>query len=392
MEGQDITLPLELPGVRVVGQRLTATGLEVEVEPTSPGAHCPRCAHWTTKRHDTRRRPLLDRPVGERAVTLVLHRRRFRCWHCRHLFTEADAIAGPRRRLTYRLRQQLGREGCAQPVSTVAARYGISRTTVDGAVTEYAAPRLAARAATPVRQLGIDEFSLRRGQRYATGLHDLERHTVVDVVVGRTAKAAQVALERLADPAAVEVVTMDMARAYRAAVQVVLPQAAIVVDKFHVVARIQKAVAQVWRRLLRGRTREDPLRTDGRLVFVGREALTAEQGARLGPLLRQHPDLRRAWLLKEDFRRWYRHATAAGARLELRAWLRTAVYDPEALPEFAALTRMFGDWQEEVLNYFTYRLTQAVVEGHNTRAKFFQRQACGYRRLTPLRTRLLVAT
>ena len=340
-----------------------------------------------------RRRPIVDQPVGGQAVTLVLQRRRFRCWHCTHLFTEPDAVAGRRRRLSCRLRQQLGQEGCAQPVSAVAARYGVSRTTVERAVTEYAAPVLAARAAMPVQQLGIDEFSLRRGRRYATGLHDLAQHTVVDVVAGRTAAAAQAALERLADPAAVMVVTMDMARAYRAAVQLVLPQAAIVVDKFHVVARIQKAVAQVWRRLLRGRARDDPLRTGGRWVFVGRERLTAQQWAQLRPLLYQHPELRRAWLLKEDFRRWYQDATAAGARLELRAWLRMAVLDRDsALPEFAALAGMFGEWQEEIVNYFTYRLTQAVVEGHNTRAKFFQRQACGYRRLAPLRTRLLVAT
>lgn len=391
MEAQHIMLPLDLPGLRVRGQRRTEAELEVEVEATSTGAACPQCGHWTTKRRDCRPRRIRDVPLGERPVTVILHRRRFRCWSCAQLFTEPDAVAGPRRRLTVRLRQTLGRAGCAQPVTTVAAAYEVSPTTVARAVTEYAAPLLAARATTPVRQLGIDEFSLRRGQRYATGLHDLEQHTVVEVVAGRTAEAAQAALERLADPTAVTVVTMDMAHAYRLAVQTVLPAAAIVVDKFHVVARIQKALRQVWRRLLRGRAREDPLRTTGRLVLRNRETLTAAEWARLAPVLRAHRELHRAWLLKEDFRRWYRDATAASARLELRAWRRTAI-EADALPEFAALAGMFRDWQEEILAYFTHRLTQAVVEGHNTRAKFFQRQACGYRRLDSLRTRLLVAT
>jgi transposase len=391
VEAQGITVPLDLPDLRVLAQRVTATALEVEVQRATTSAVCPQCGHRTAKRHDIRPRRLLYQPVGERTVTLILHRRRFRCWPCDRVFTEPDTVAGPRRRLTGRLRQQLGRQGCTQPVTVVAARHGVSPATVGRAVTEYAAPRLADRAATPVVQLGIDDFSLRRGRRYATGLHDLVRRTVVDVVEGRTAAVAQAALERLPAPEVVQVVSMDMARAYRAAVQVVLPDAVIVVDKYHVIARIHKALAQVWGRLLRGRARDDPVRTDGRLVFTARETLTEEQRARLGAVLWQHPDLRRAWLLKEDFRRWYRDATAPDARLELRAWLRTAVHASN-LPEFAALTGMFREWQEEILAYFTHRVTQALVEGHNTRAKCFQRQAYGYRRVESLRTRLMVAT
>ena len=76
--------------------------------------------------------------------------------------------------------------------------------------------------------LGIDEFSVRKGQRYATGLHDLGHRRVVDVVKGRTHDNVQEALERLPHPDAITVVSMDMAGSFRAAVQEVLPQATIV--------------------------------------------------------------------------------------------------------------------------------------------------------------------
>jgi transposase len=68
---------------------------------------------------------------------------------------------------------------------------------------------------------------------------------VLDVIPGRTQAKVQGALERLPYPEAVSVVSMDLAGHYRAAVQEVLPRAAIVVDKFQVVKRVTEAVGAV---------------------------------------------------------------------------------------------------------------------------------------------------
>lgn len=56
------------------------------------------------------------------------------------------------------------------------------------------------------RILGLDEFSVRRGQRYWTGLHDIVGRRVLDVIGGRSQKKVQAALERLAHPEEVRVV------------------------------------------------------------------------------------------------------------------------------------------------------------------------------------------
>jgi len=63
-------------------------------------------------------------------------------------------VAGPRRRLTRRLRERLGREGVAQPVLHVAARYGVSPATVRRAVAAHTASRHAARPSGTVLRLG----------------------------------------------------------------------------------------------------------------------------------------------------------------------------------------------------------------------------------------------
>jgi transposase len=358
------------------------------VIPTTTGGACPRCGRWCRKRHDARARAKADEPLGRWRVTLVVLRRRFRCFHCERTFTEPDPACNARRRLTCRLRERLGEACRHQTVQDVAGAHQVSPKTVRRAFAEYQDRQRAAEPPPPPRVLGLDDFSLRKGQRYATGFHDLERHTTLNVIAGRTQAVVQKALEDLDAPAEIAVVSMDMARAYRAAVEEVLPAAAIVVDKFHVVKRVTEALRQVWRRRVRGTERTDPLRQEGRLVLRAREHLSRAERAQLDAVLRSDPTLRKAYLLKEDLRRWYRHTTAKDARLELRAW-RQMVADLPDLPEFQDLDGMFADWQEEILNYFLHRVTQGVVEGKNNRAKVIERQAYGYRNLDNLRRRLV---
>jgi transposase len=380
---------LDLPGVQVVRQEEPGNGIRVVIIRTTDRVICPRCGHVTTKVHDTRPRVKADVPLGCHTITLVVLRRRFRCGRCAPTFTEEDPICGRRRRLTRRLRQRLGEESLHQTAQHVAAVYGVSATTVRVAQAEYATQQSTATAA-PVTQLGIDDFALRKGQRYATGLHDLTRRRLFEVIEGRTSAVVQAALAQLPHPAAVQVVSMDMSGAFRAAVQEVLPDAAIVVDKFHVVARVTDAVREVWRRLSRAVEREHPLRRIGRRLLQGKERLSTQEEEALRAVLRPYPSLRRAWLLKEDFRRWYQQATPTTARLELAAWRRT-VATQDDLPELQELAGMFARWQEEILNYFTFRVTQGGVEGRNNRAKALARRAYGYRSFTNYRRRLLLA-
>ncbi len=389
MGSHDIIVTLDLPGVRVVAQRQVGTGVEVEVEREAASASCPNCGRKVTKVHDRRRRPKQDEPLGDRPVTVVVVRRRFRCPWDDCLFTEPEEeVGGWRRRTTHRLRARLGEAGCRQPVQHVAAQYGVSPTTVERAV-QARADRAGVRPTIrPIRCLGMDDFSLRRGRRYATGFHDLTSGRVLDVVEGRTAEVTAAALERLVAPDTVRVVSMDMAQAYRAAVHLVCPKAQITVDKFHVIKRVQAAVVEVWRRLARGRGRDDPLRRDGRLALCNREDLTDAQWARLRPLVCQYPALRQAWLIKEDFRRWYRTATPATARLELGAWERHIARS--GIAELVALRGMFREWREEILAYFTTRVTQGPVEARNLTAKRIQRRGCGYRNLGNYTVRLLL--
>ena len=165
MPNDHIKIPLDLPGVRLVRQEVGPAGeVRIVVMRTTERERCPGCGRLTTKRHDARERTKADEPLGERTIRVVIVRRRFRCVPCQRVFTEPDAVCGTRRRLTRRLRERLGRECRHQTVQRLAQVHALSPTTVRRCRADVVATQQA-QATEPVSVLGIDEFSVRKGQR-----------------------------------------------------------------------------------------------------------------------------------------------------------------------------------------------------------------------------------
>ena len=94
-------------------------------------------------------------------------------------------------------------------------------------------------------------------------------------------------------------------------------------------------------------------------------------------------------MLKESFRAWYRETNRSGA--EERLGLLEERIANDSLPEFKELLHTLGNWREEILNYFDYRITNGFVEGKNNRIKTIKRMAYGYRNMDNFRLRILAA-
>jgi transposase len=101
-----------------------------------------------------------------------------------------------------------------------------------------------------LRHLGLDEKSFRRGQNYISVLTELgSEPRVLEVCEGRRSEEAAELIRTLpeAQRQKVEAVAVDMSAGYAAAVREVLPDAAIVHDRFHVSKLLGEAVDQVRR-------------------------------------------------------------------------------------------------------------------------------------------------
>lgn len=389
MRDDCITIALDLPEVRVISQEETAEEIKVEVMCRSKGTRCPRCGQATGKVHSVSVQNKRDRRLRDKAVFLRLHKRRFRCLWCGKVFTEPDPVCGNRRRSSKRFRSYLGLEAIEQPVRHVARKEGVGEGLVRRCVTEEAEKILECTGNLGrSRVLGLDEFSVKKGQVYDTAVADMERKLVIGVVSGRRQKEVAAFLDTLSEPEGVEVVVMDMHEPFRQAVELSLTNAKIVVDKFHVLMHVNRALDQVRKSLKPARGKRRELFSARHLLLKAEEQLTQEQRSQLMELLRLYPALQNAWSLKEAFRKWYWLPTRKQAEEELVLW--EGAVREQGLSPFKSLLPMLQTWRQEILNYFDHRYTNGFLEGKNNRIKVIKRIAYGYRNPTNFRYRILL--
>jgi len=103
---------------------------------------------------------------------------------------------------------------------------------------------LANRKSEKIIHLGIDEQSFLKGHKYVTILNDLDIKSVLDVSQGRDEESVHKVLESLSteQKASVEAVALDMWLPYKNVVDVKIPTADIVLDRFHIMGYLTKAV------------------------------------------------------------------------------------------------------------------------------------------------------
>lgn len=363
-----ITVKLRLPGLVVLAGQELGDRIEVATRCEAEEAICPRCQRHTWQVHQWRRQRKRDAKLWGKPVWIYLWKRRFRCRACRYVFTEDDPACGRRKRTTYRLRGQVATEAQEATVKAVSRWHGVSEGLVQRSWLEtYAAVSAAAK---PHVFLGVDGFCVRRPGVMWTGLWDLQTRKAVAVLPGVRQRDVQKLLERHAERDKVKAVVTDLSESNRQAVEMVLPDAAIVADKFHVIALAQQALQEVrGGRRLAGNA--------AWLMHRNVERLSQADGQRLAETLLTSPALAEAWRLKEGLRAVYRARTDARAAETLSNWLAEA--KDSSLKPFQRTARTLTKWRTEVLNYWRFPLTNAMVEGKHNRVKVLKRRAYGYR-------------
>jgi len=124
-------------------------------------------------------------------------------------------------------------------------------------------------------------------------------------------------------------------------------------------------------------------------LLKGAERLADWEKTRLSQLFYRYPELKRAWMLKESFRAWYRETDRSRAK-ETLGLLEERISN-DSLAEFKELLHTLGNWREKILNHFDYWITNGFVERKNNRIKTIKRMAYGYRNLDNFRMRILAA-
>lgn len=368
MPDDRISIELRLPGVMVLEVKEEAHWIEVLAQYREPEADCPRCGRSTWQVHQWHLQRKRDARLWKKPVWLALLKRRFRCRNCRKVFTEPDPACGPRRRTTARLRDTVAGWASEATVRAVARVEGVSEGLVERSwVEKHSVVRPPSQ---PHVFLGLDGFCVKRPGRMWTGMWDLETGQGVAFIPEERQASVQRMLERHASRETVKAIAIDLSEALRRPVELVLPDALVVADKFHVVALAGRALHEV-----HGEQRRRG--SVARLLHRGVERLSAGERERVAEVLTANPDLARAWSLKEGLRAVYNRRRQGEAAAALDNWLRDA--QVSGLRPFQRAGTTLQKWRQEILNYWQYPITNALVEGKHNRIKTLKRRGYGYR-------------
>jgi transposase len=210
-------------------------------------AVCPRCREVSDSNHESKPRCVRDLNFGKWRVFIHFIGRRFDCEKCGRPFTERLASIDPRRRQTRRFEQYIYQRCLSSTRKAVAEEEWLDQDTVKGIFKRWAKKVTKAQRREMVQVLGIDEISLKkRHKQFALVISDLERRCVIAVLPSREKERLEKWLSALgeAERKAIQVVSIDMWKPYRAAVQAKLPHADIVADRFHVMKQLNERLTQ----------------------------------------------------------------------------------------------------------------------------------------------------
>ena len=224
-------------------------------------------------------------------------------------------------------------------------------------VVEYG---LAHRSIDGVEAIGVDEMAIWKGHRYVTVVYQIDQGARRLLWIGKDRTEAT--LEKFftmfgeARSKALYFVASDMWKPYIKVVHRWASQAVHVLDRFHVVAKLHKAVDEVRakeaRELAKGGNKQ-LLKHTRWCVLKNPENLTEAQQVKLNDILRFELRTVRAWLLKDAFNLFWSYTSPHWAGWLLDKWCARAMrsrLDP--IKKFAKTLRAH---RALLLNWFVAR-------------------------------------
>lgn len=268
---------------------------------------------------------------------------------------------------------------------------GIGWETAQEIMNRAVARGLERRQLDQLKYLGLDEKSFKRGQSYVTLLTDLERSRVLEVVEERTTAAAGQLWDCLTpeQKASVEAVAVDMWEPFIQSVQLHVPVAEVVHDKFHVSKYLNEAVDKVRRQehkelLAQG----DATLTGSRQLWLyNPQNFSPDQAAEFRALRDLNLKVARAWAAKELFTKFWQYQEVGWARRFFKDWF--GWVSRSQLKPLIAVARMLKRHLENLLTYLKHPITNAVTEGLNSKIQSLKSAARGFRNFKNYRIRIL---
>lgn len=246
-----------------------------------------------------------------------------------------------------------------------------------------------------IEQIGVDEIQVFRGHKYLTLVYQIDKGCRRLLWSGPERKAKtllkffrEFGPERTA---LLKYVCSDMWAPYLKVIKKKAPNALNILDRFHIMKKFNEAIDEVRRQEVRElkATGQEAVLINGRWILLKRtENLTDKQVVRLKELLKTNLISIKAYLMREDFQRFWTYNMPAWAEKFLEDWVTRTMHSNVA--PMKKVAKMLRSHKDLILNWFKAngKLSSGIVEGLNNKAKLTIRKAYGFRSMDHLQIAL----
>jgi len=378
--------------VQEKGGRLT---IEIRVKPRRNSK--PICSGCNQARpgydHLSERRYQMV-PVFGFAVYLVYRPRRVECPRCRVKVEQLPWCRG-KETTTQAFQWYLVFWTKYLALSQVAEVFRTNWQTVYTAVERAVEWGLARRPLDNVKAIGVDEVQWQKGHHYLTLVYQIDAscRRLLYVGLDRTEQSLRGFFEAMPQQlaAGLKYVCSDMWQAYLTVLKKYAGQAVHVLDRYHIVAKLNKAIDEVRADEARRMKADgdEPVLKHSRWCLLKRpENLTDKQGSKLRELLGYNLKTMRAYLLTREFQDLWEYVGPTWAGKFLDGWL-TKVMRSRIEP-LKKVARTLRKHRALILNWFKARgeISAGIVEGQNYNVKLLMRRSYGIRSFRVMETLL----
>ncbi|MFV7763293.1 ISL3 family transposase, partial [Shewanella algae] len=377
----NITFPIALwEGFEAVHTEQNQQTLIIHLKPIDNG-HCA-CGKPAKAVHDASLRSVSERTILAFQVQLRLPVRRILCPDC-GIVREHISWLKPYARQTTLLIEHVEALLKLLPIKHISQLLGLHWHTIKTIDKRRLAREVTEPDWSRVKRLVMDEFALFKGHRYATVVADADTHQVLWIGEGRSREAIRPFFVKLGQYCQqIEAVAMDMNTAFDLEVQKHCPQAKVVYDLFHVVAKYGREVIDRVRVDQANQLKHDkPARKRvkrGRWVLLkNRDNLTDKQAGYLNELLESNKSLMTVYLLREQLKEMWYCTDEAEATAQWNLWWQQV--RESGIRPLLQFGQRLKNYLHGIVASAVHPLHTCRLEGMNNKIKLLKRMGYGYR-------------
>jgi transposase len=236
-----------------------------------------------------------------------------------------------------------------------------------------------------IEAIGVDEIQWKYGQTYLTLVYQIDVNVRRLIWVGehRTRETLHAFFDWLGVDrvAGLRFICSDMWKAYLTVIGNRAAHCLHVLDRFHIIAHLSKAIDKVRAseaRALSQRGRGQLLKHSRWAILRRPENRTEKDDLKLADIVRANLRTARSVLLREDLYAFWTYHSRIWAGKFLDAWCRKVMRS--RIEPLKKCARMLRNHRQLILNWFQAKaLSSGIVEGFNGKAKLTMKKAFGFR-------------